>query len=84
MYFWNVKGLAQDLKENKISETEKLKYYLLSGAFGMLPSTESSWTESGIWIIMGFLAVIWCYQANRRGDNTDFIGRVTCHLRRET
>lgn len=79
MYFWKAKALARDLKENKVSEKEQMVYYLLVGIAFIIPGNRDiSWLEWTILITGVVLGTIWCYQVNKRGDNQNFIVRMTC------
>lgn len=77
MYLWNVNALVKDLREDKMSENEKLKYYLLSGVVALaLPHELDLFTilDIGVFIIGTYL----CFEANSKGDNRNFITRMIC------
>ncbi|WP_371364632.1 hypothetical protein SRRS_52710 [Sporomusa rhizae] len=77
MYLWNVNALVKDLREDKMSENEKLKYYLLSGVFALaVPHELDLFTilDVGVFIIGTYL----CFEANSKGDNRNFITRMIC------
>lgn len=90
MYLWNVKKLSSDLKENKISEKEKMKYFMvmiliwtlmfsLSALFpAQLTDKLNYLTVSFFILVLTFFGLYSCYQANRDGDNKDFVGRFVC------
>lgn len=79
MYFWKAKALARDLKENKVSEKEQMAYYLLFGIAFILPGNHDiSWFEWAMSVTGVVFGTIWCFQANQRGDNENFIVRMTC------
>jgi len=94
MYFWNVKSLANDFKENKITERQKMRYYLFVSILiecilqlhNIMPNTTHSkwsisyfgWIYFGMSLLICLLGTIWCYQANHQGDDQDFISRMVC------
>ena len=88
MYFWNVKALAADLKKGRISQQEKLGYFLgtfaVIGKFTLLIShvTLYSFETAFLDVIPGLIISIWgiraCFMANRRGDNLNFLDRFFC------
>jgi hypothetical protein len=82
VYFWNAKALARDLRDNKVSEKEKLKYFLLTNSLLFIPvgGEEFTWSEEAFFASIFFLGTLWCYEANQRGDDRDFIARTTCLL----
>jgi hypothetical protein len=88
MYFWNVKGLAKDLLEGKVTEGGKMKYLL---AYAILSALQVEIIRlikerfGPILLVQAFgmiviLAggILACYQANRKGDGRDFIERFIC------
>lgn len=88
MYFWDIKSLASDLKENRLTQKEQLKYYLffmLAEVVILDLNTDSSfstptlnWIAFGLEFIITLLGILWCYKTNRQGDNKDFIIRMIC------
>ncbi len=77
MYFWNINALVKDLREDKVSEKEKLKYYLFISILGVaLPHSIDLFTilDIGVLIIGTYL----CYEVNSKGDNRYFIDRMIC------
>jgi hypothetical protein len=88
MYWWNVSQLAEDLREGRVEEKERFKYYIafivLDGVVVELaryyPKTFNMMQviSSAAVVIIAVAGTILCYRANRSGDNTDFIGRVIC------
>jgi len=86
MYLWNVKALAQDLKEDKVTEKEKMKYFLVTMLLAIFLNSGSSsdgstWFKWANYIVtfgLTFGGVIWCYNANQRGGNKDFVIRFIC------
>jgi hypothetical protein len=81
MYIWKPNNLAIDLRNNNVSEKEKLKYTL----FWVLAMVIFS--DPAIYIgyeyvlndtIISAAGTIYCYKINKRGDNKDFISRYIC------
>ncbi len=87
MYFWKAQKLAAELKENKVSEKEKMKYLLANTLAWMAvalllelspnPVTDKPLflTHQASYIALVIVGVLVCYQANAKGDNKDFVGR---------
>jgi hypothetical protein len=88
MYWWNVSELAKELREGRVEEKDRFKYYLAtwllwtvgSSPFFFYGSTFKITDVIGvaITITVGSIGTILCYRRNRSGDNTDFIGRMIC------
>jgi hypothetical protein len=88
MYFWKVKPLVEDLKNGQVTQRQKMYYYLANAFFvfmaiyvcGMVASTPNVFTA--IEMLLGLLltigGVLWCYEANRQGDDAEFIDRMVC------
>jgi len=87
MYFWNVKQLTEDLKEGKVSQKEKFKYFFV---FMLLSSFVSEFAvlideinrfsviEGLTVIFITMLGVVFCYRINVKGDNKEYIDRFIC------
>lgn len=90
MHFWNVKALINDLKEEKTTQKQKMIYYLLASSFDSLsitmPSNKSLADNNPIIDIITviidvtivIIGILFCYNANRLGDNKNFIDRMIC------
>ncbi|MBA2875435.1 hypothetical protein [Thermaerobacillus caldiproteolyticus] len=90
MYFWNVKALAEELMQKKITPQKKMQYLLAFILVETISVELSYWlgiySKANIYdvlysffsIAINFLGVIFCYKANKRGDNQDFIERFVC------
>jgi hypothetical protein len=88
MYRWNVSKLAEDLREGRVEEKERFKYYFAYFVLGAVlerlatyfPETFNMVTliSNAALVIILTTGTILCYWANRSGDNTDFIGRMIC------
>ncbi len=88
MYWWNMAKLAEDLREGRVTEKEKLKYLLATfvawnlivdlflyfgGPFGV--KNVIPLAVNGIMTVWGILA---CYRINKQRDGRDFISRMIC------
>lgn len=90
MYFWNVTALADDLREGRTTQREKMMYLLAFVALLAALGEVSSYTcvreqvtslrilQSLVFMALNIFGVIFCHGANRRGDNVDFITRFIC------
>lgn len=89
MYWWNAFKLAEDLREGRVEEKERFKYYLahtiVVGGVVLVPAPcfpETFHTVDLIHNLAHLIIIITgtflCYRANRSGDNADFIGRMIC------
>ncbi len=77
MYLWNINALVKDLREDKVSEKEKLKYYLFMGILGMaLPHSVDLFTILSIGVLI--IGTYLCYEVNSKGDNRHLIDRMIC------
>jgi len=81
MYFWNANALAEDLKQGRLSEREKMKYFLVFSLFVTITSY-ASWEanilvflEALILVAMTIWGTLFCYKANQKGDDKAFIER---------
>jgi hypothetical protein len=88
MYFLNAAALADELGQGRLSERDKLKYFLGLGVVGLvtgqpggilvLLSRPYGALYSGAFLgalLAGFLG---CFRANERGDNEHFVERMIC------
>ena len=88
MYWWNVSKLAEDLRERRVEEKERFKYYIafivLYGVtlelanYFPVPFNMARLIYSAATLIIIITGTILCHRANRSGDNADFIGRMIC------
>jgi hypothetical protein len=88
MYWWNVSKLAEDLREGRIDEKERFKYFLATFIAWSLAVLLFSYSPGpfnlgpplsvGIYLIMVIVGIVFCYRANKRGDNADFVPRMIC------
>ena len=88
MYIWSTKRLIEDLRNCVVSKDEKLKYMITSGIVVALVSDpilssglRYSYMDAAN-LVLTVIAVIggtyYCYLQNKKGDNNDFITRITC------
>ena len=90
MYFWNTRALARELKARKLSQREKMKYLLActvagTGLIWMVfwsPQPEAQLplilADLFVPLVIGIWGVLFCYRANRHGDNEEFFDRFIC------
>jgi hypothetical protein len=89
MYWWNVSKLAEDFREGRVEEKERLKYFLAATIVWGIAAEPLFWYHhtfrlavNAITAVVGrtttILGTVLCYRANKSGDNTDFIGRMIC------
>jgi hypothetical protein len=88
MYWWNVSKLGEDLREGRVDEKERFKYYLASviawtlGAQPFLYYGQSfkitDLVSACLALTITIVGTVMCYRVNRSGDNQDFIGRMVC------
>jgi RsiW-degrading membrane proteinase PrsW (M82 family) len=77
LYLWNTKALINDLRNEQVTQEEQLKYFLL-GAVLVFALPERVTLYHVVDIVILILGVLSCYNANSKGDNKDFIVRLTC------
>jgi hypothetical protein len=88
MYWWNVSSLADDLKEGRIDDKERFRYFLAtflawSIAVPLYAYFSSPFEAVHLFsvipnLLFACIGITTCYEFNRRGDNSDFIGRMIC------
>ncbi len=88
MYLWNINKLASDLKDNTVSEGEKVKYFIFSvfwsaffhamGPYSCPNPDQTTLILSVIYIICLPTGVWICYRANSGGDGQNFLERFIC------
>lgn len=88
IYWWNASKLAQELRDGRVNEKERLKYYLatliaLNMAVQLFVFQGSAFTieaviSAAVALSAAVIGTILCHKANRSGDNTDFIARMIC------
>ena len=89
MTFWNAARLADDLREGRVSEKQKLYYLLVSftlhalgGNDSIVDALRSDRPGSAIWPVLGVAIIaatlIACYRVNSRGDGRHDLDRVYC------
>lgn len=88
MYWWNVSKLAEDLREGRVTEKERFKYFLATfAAWGLavqlflytgIVLSEENLVSSTIMLALAVLGIGLCYRINKNGDNADFVPRMIC------
>lgn len=88
MYWWNVSKLAEDLRDSRVDEKERLKYYVATfiaynvAVLLLICSGPTFDVDCVISIAVNTTAavigIVLCYRRNSRGDNFDFIARMIC------
>lgn len=88
MYWWNAAKLAEDFREGRVGEKERLKYFLATSILWALGSQPFFYYDrtfkimdlisAAIFVAITIVGTLLCYRANRSGDNSDFIGRMIC------
>lgn len=88
MRFWDAEGLAEDLKNDRVSEDQKARYFLATIVvylFGLQVYVMIGWKpslvllgKSLIVVLVALFGLEQCYLTNKRGDNRDFIARFMC------
>jgi hypothetical protein len=92
MHFWDIDGLADELKSGKLTETQAFKYYVTVTILQMIPfvipmrsETLTTFYSLGfgsvfpiVWLATALAGLILCFRANQRADGKDFIQRMIC------
>ena len=88
MYWWNASKLAKDLREGRVDEKERFKYFLATfvawsivvqlSIYSGIPCSIDSLIWAAVNVTVIVIGIGLCYRVNRRGDNTDFVGRMIC------
>ena len=88
MHFWNVKTLARELAEGKVTQTEKMKYLLAYAILSTIVVQLVGWSGEHVSpililqavgvLVITVVGILACYQANRKGDGNEFIDRFIC------
>ena len=89
MYWWNASKLAEDLREGRVDEKERFKYFLATFFawsllvhalffFSKVQFSIETLIFPAVNLTVIVLGIILCYRINRSGDNTDFVGRIVC------
>lgn len=88
MYYWNIKGLAENLKNGTVSQRDKMKYFLfnlLAWSFTIYlieycpeEPNEMFFVRCIFELSAVIIGVLLCYKVNEQGDNKEFIDRFIC------
>lgn len=88
MYWLNTSKLTEDLREGRVDEKERCKYFLATfigwsvAGLLFLHSGRTFSTDGlisiGVILAIAIVGIILCYRVNKSGDNIDFIPRMIC------
>lgn len=88
MYFWRVNPLVEDLKNGRVTQRQKMYYYLAGTLLSLIYifiSSAVAVTPNLMTVVNIVLAIsvtvggiLLCYEANHQGDDTEFIDRFVC------
>jgi len=85
MYFWKVDTLIEEVKNEKVSQKEQLKYVVAFSIIMILASDPMmsigrnysflDSISSVLMLVISIVGVYWCYLTNQKTDDKDFIFR---------
>ena len=86
MYFWNTKKLANKIRDNEITETEKKNYYL-AGAVLLYMSMYSMWLqprnnftllaiEAALMVLVAVVGINCTFKSNGGSSGKDYVSRM--------
>lgn len=88
MYWWNVSKLAEDLRDGRVDEKERFKYFLATFIawntvvqlfiYSGVPFSIGAFISTAVNLTVAVIGIVLCYRANESGDDADFIGRMIC------
>jgi len=85
MYIWNTKKLATDIKNNNLTEHDKMKYYLVYSVIVTIFLTISSrpftlplLVEQILSVGIIIFGISITFKTNKGNKGSDYIARVTC------
>ena len=87
MHLFNAARLADDLRNDRLSEKQKMGYFMAATAFTLLfgrgPGLVSGWTALGVatTVLYGVITLAgigYSFAANARGDGRAFLERLLC------
>jgi hypothetical protein len=78
MYFWYVNDLIKDLQADRVSEKDKMKYYLVTSLLMTVGGREWDIIVTIPQLIILVCGIILCYKVNAQNDNKDFVARIIC------
>jgi hypothetical protein len=87
MYWWNMFKLAEDLREGRVDEKERFKYFVATFLAWTIaarvlffpgPLNADTLLSAAVSLILAVAGIFYCYRINRSGDNIDFIVRMVC------
>ena len=88
MYWWNASKLEVDLREGRVDEKERFRYFLATfvawsvvvhlSIYSGIPFSIDSLIWAAVNVTVTVISIALCYRVNKSGDNIDFIGRMIC------
>ncbi len=93
MYFWRTNQLAEDLKNNNVTEREKMRYFLALTIVAMIGfyltslnlvlrnnnvSHVSSFVELVIGLLIATIGIRITFYSNKGNQGLDYLARVVC------
>jgi len=88
MYWWNTRHLARNLKENLLSEYDKMKYFLATSLlvtlgiylsyFDARNSYTAILTEALLMILIIIFGIRRTFKTNNGNEGSEYIVRMTC------
>ena len=88
MYFWKIDKLIQDIKDEKVTEKENVKYFIVSVLLYSVfsnPLLTMDMENDLLDVIAAVISVLtfvigtyYIYTINKKGDNKNFITRYFC------
>lgn len=92
MYFWKIDSLADELRQDRVTEPEAFKYFFvvtfLESAPFMFPYRDQTsmsfdvipvgYVVPALWMFSTLVGLTLCFRVNQRGDGKDFIRRFIC------
>lgn len=80
MYIWNVKALAKDFAENRVTNKSAcgyvLLFFLLTCVLDYVLQSPASKVGIVIYAVIGLVGIFWCYQGNQLVDDRQFVERL--------
>lgn len=88
MYWWRASKLAEELREGRVTEKERFKYFLATFilwnvavpliVYSSGPFDFDRLISAALNLSVIVTGIILCYRVNKRGDDVDFIPRMIC------
>ncbi len=88
MYFWNVKALASDLREDRVSPRDQMMYLTAWGLYQLFEVQNALWVwempttltlvKVAIQAVITVGGIVLCYRTNRGPKGLHFVERFIC------